>query len=186
MSKVITFSRAFPLYHPRAGEPTYFVEKVWKSLNITEQNLHKFLPFVEAYNEVTINTPVKNLVKFSDLNPKHHTIRAGHRWKAGDYFSPRVWSGKPYNSKQIQFAPDIKIKKVWDFQIIRERDGILTWYSMTLNGKIFHSQFHTAAEIWTNDGLTYNEFCDWFKMDSAKKDLHFDGQVICWSDSIEY
>jgi hypothetical protein len=175
--KVITFSRVFPSYHPRAGEQTGFIHKIWKSIGRPHSNF--------VYPE--LHTQWINYDGVAEsIAPKHHTIRAGHRWKAGDYFSPRVWSGKPYNSKQIQFAPDIKIKKVWDFQIIRERDGILTWYSMTLNGKIFHSQFHTAAEIWTNDGLTYNEFCDWFKMDSAKKDLHFDGQVICWSDSIEY
>lgn len=33
MSKVITFSRTFPAYHPRKGEPTYFVEKFWTSIN---------------------------------------------------------------------------------------------------------------------------------------------------------
>jgi hypothetical protein len=28
MSKVLTFSRVFPSYHPKAGHPTYFVEKM--------------------------------------------------------------------------------------------------------------------------------------------------------------
>jgi hypothetical protein len=32
MAKVITFSRFFPAYHPRKGEPTYFVEKIWAHL----------------------------------------------------------------------------------------------------------------------------------------------------------
>lgn len=36
---------------------------------------------------------------------KHHTIRAGNRFKTGDYFSPRVWSGSPYNSKQLNMRP---------------------------------------------------------------------------------
>jgi hypothetical protein len=32
MSRVITFSRVFPSYHPRKGEATFFVESVLKSL----------------------------------------------------------------------------------------------------------------------------------------------------------
>lgn len=32
MAKVITFSRTFPSYHPKAGQPTYFVEKFYNSL----------------------------------------------------------------------------------------------------------------------------------------------------------
>jgi hypothetical protein len=30
MSRVLTFSRVFPAYHPKAGQPTGFVEKIWK------------------------------------------------------------------------------------------------------------------------------------------------------------
>lgn len=32
MSRVITFSRFFPKTHPKAGNPTFFVEKFWKGL----------------------------------------------------------------------------------------------------------------------------------------------------------
>lgn len=32
MAKVITFSRVFPSYHPKAGQPTYFVEAIYKAL----------------------------------------------------------------------------------------------------------------------------------------------------------
>jgi hypothetical protein len=100
MSRVITFSRYFPAHHPRCGESTYFVEKIWASLETS------FLD--QLADEDRIFNPRLSLDVFA---PKHHTIRAGHRFKAGDWFSPRVWSGKPYNSKQIQFAPDIQVKK---------------------------------------------------------------------------
>jgi hypothetical protein len=49
--KVITFSRTYPSYHPKAGQPTYFVEKVWSSLDklgfpklnsISEDLVHSF------------------------------------------------------------------------------------------------------------------------------------------------
>ena len=32
MAKVITVSQKFPDSHPKAGQPTHFVEKIWSSL----------------------------------------------------------------------------------------------------------------------------------------------------------
>lgn len=32
MSKVITFSRVFPAYHPKKGQPTYFIEKIYAGI----------------------------------------------------------------------------------------------------------------------------------------------------------
>ena len=32
MAKVITVSQKFPASHPKAGQPTHFVEKIWCSL----------------------------------------------------------------------------------------------------------------------------------------------------------
>ena len=34
MARIITFSRTFPAYHPKAGEPTYFVEMILNDLGI--------------------------------------------------------------------------------------------------------------------------------------------------------
>lgn len=96
---------------------------------------------------------------------KWHTIRLGHRFKEGEYFSPRVWSGKPYNSKQIVLAPDVMVKKVWSF------------YKDPWQWKIPG----TVEELSKNDGLSLVDFLDWF--DSKKP---FDGQIICWSDKIQY
>jgi hypothetical protein len=176
MSRVITFSRVFPSYHPRAGEPTYFVEKVWNSiaydLNIYAEQ------FPIPYKELGID-----FSKIKDTDQKHHTIRAGHQWKVGDKFSPRVWSGISYNSKQITFAPDIEIKKLWNLKIVRQTDGILQSYEIMINDKWFVAP---GIEIWTNDGLTYNDFCDWFRMDKAKKEVHFTGQILCWNENINY
>lgn len=112
-----------------------------------------------------LNSLTKDFVSY-----KHHTIRAGHRWKAGDWFSPRVWSGKPYRSKMIQFAPDIQIKKVWDF----ECDGLDGWY---MNGSQFN--YTWSLQLAMNDGLTLADMQEWFNKP-------FDGQIISWCDSIEY
>lgn len=162
MSKVITFSRVFPSYHPRKGEPTYFVEKVVKSLH-----------WERRY------PPVDNRSDFDSdiyLNciPKHHTIRAGHRWKVGDKFSPRVWSGKPYASKQITFAPDIEIKKVWDFELTFDD---LFYISNELYA---YSSSHDALEtLSANDGLEQADLLNWFNEP-------FEGQIICWNENINY
>lgn len=178
MSKVITFSRTYPSYHPRAGEPTYFVEQIWSGLfsNIPQQYRQPF----EDYNDYKKSI----LWSYRTHGIKHHTIRAGHRWKAGDWFSPRVWgdninpkSGKkgPYHSNQITFAPDIQIKKVWDFDI-SGHDG-----KFFIDGSPFTSRGMLVTEIANNDGLTPEDFKAWFKHPKP-----FSGQIICWSDQINY
>lgn len=76
MSKVITFSRVFPSDHPRKGEPTFFVEKLYNSL-YGRNNLKGYPP------GIFIDDSIRDI--------KVHTIRSGHRWKVGDKFSP-FWS----------------------------------------------------------------------------------------------
>lgn len=170
MSKVITFSRVFPSYHPKAGQPTYFVEKIWKSIN-------------EA-SVKHLDVPDISLHTFFECEPKHHTIRAINPkskkpriWKAGDWFSPRVWSGEPYNSKMIQFAPDIQIKKVWDF----ETDGCDFYINGNLAAYASSPSEMFLANLAANDGLQEQDLLDWFQF---PKD--FTGQIICWNETIEY
>lgn len=170
MAKVIIFSRTFPSYHPRKGEPTYFVEKILKGLPHTG---------MQEPNGIEID-----LGMIIEAHTKYHTIRAGHRWKEGDWFSPKVWgddinpkSGRkgPYHSKQIQFAPDIQIKKVWDFEI-SGNDGKFFIYQSPFTSKgIF------VNEVANNDGLTVDDFKSWFRYPN-----HFDGQIICWNENINY
>jgi hypothetical protein len=166
--KVITFSRVFPSYHPRAGEQTGFIHKIWKSIGRPHSNF--------VYPE--LHTQWINYDGVAEsIAPKHHTIRAGHRWKAGDYFSPRVWSGKPYNSKQIQFAPDIQIKKVWDFSIIL---GAICVADYHMNGEC-EGHHELVERLAMNDGLSTNDLIEWVKYPKP-----FNGQIICWNESIEY
>jgi len=156
MSRVIVFSRVFPAKHLKAGEPTFFIEKIWQSLGINH---------LQIYEEFG-----------GDIEPKHHTIRAGNRWKVGDKFSPRVWSGKPYCSKQIEICDDIEIKKVWDFEITK--GGYLL-----VNGKSINAS--QSILIANNDALSWSEFESWFGIFS-KKFKGFKGQIICWNDDVEY
>ena len=182
MSKVITFSRVFPAYHPKKGQPTFFVEKIWQSFGINPLFPSPSLSIHNTHLPYDIVHLVgDDLVYLHEYDPKHHTIRAGNRWKVGDKFSPRVWSGKPYNSKQIIIAPDIEIKKIWDFEIKKCEDGF--W--IEFGSHYIHEQFDVRDTVLPmlakNDGLTYTDLLHWFKFPKP-----FKGQIICWNENIEY
>lgn len=171
MSKVITFSTSFPSYHPRRGAGTYFVEKILNSIqdfSMVTNELCESQGFLLG-RERFIETRIK--MGFS----KHHTIRKGNRWKAGEKFSPRIWSCKPYNSKQIIFAPDIEIKKIFDFEI---QDGL---FMIDGNLYAYSSSTELLDKLAGNDGLSQPDLLDWFKYPS-----HFRGQIICWNDEVKY
>ena len=173
MSKVRTFSQVFPSYHPRKGEPTHFVEKIWKGLYPDDPDEalfnHECSAIWSVYKEI-----------YLDITPKFHTIRAGHHFKPGDWFSPRVWSGKPYNSKQIIIAPDIQVKNVWDF------DAEGTDFYLSGNHQFVGEGFD-FSEVEKNDGLGPTELFDWICLTpDYKKSNIFSGQIICWNENIEY
>lgn len=164
MSRVITFSRTFPTYHPRKGQETFFVEKIWTAL----QKYDNFYPnqWVNKYPILMDLFMNPDVISFPS---KLHTIRAGHRWKAGDVFSPRVWSSKPYASPQLTIAPDITINRVVTF----EMDGAFIKVAGRLYGMRGSSDIEPIA---TNDGLSIEDFQDWFNKPV------FDGQILIWSD----
>ena len=173
--RVITFSRQFPVSHPKKGEPTFFPESIINGLG-----LH-----VEYIQRQKFDWMSDFALSLND--PKFHTIRAGNRWKVGDWFSPRVWSGKPYASKQIQFASDIQIKKIWEFEFINS----------TYNGEFGHDKGrwflidnivisdYERGLLAKNDGLDEDDFIDWFKCHPKKKET-FKGQILCWNENINY
>lgn len=173
MSRVITFSRFFPASHPKTGEPTYFVEKIW--LSLVDCGFISMSKVVELSKTTGIGDMDIYTLRKSNLSPKGHTIRTGNRWKVGDKFSPRVWSGKPYKSKQIQFAPDIEIKKIWEFST-----GGELFY---LNGKQFDV---TSSDAPTNDGLSTDDFLSWFDTHPKNKGEEFSGEIISWNELICY
>ncbi len=185
--RVITFSRFFPAYHPRKGEETHFVEKIWKGLWDNEPS--SYIPFDGYWQRYDEAFPTGETFKAENNihshYPKSHTIRAGNRWKVGDKFSPRVWgddinpkSGKKgaYQSKQIEIAPPIEIKKIWTFEIGTTGTYALNEdYSISLTAK-------QVIEIAKNDGLHVNDFFAWFE--KSKKPFY--GQIICWNENINY
>jgi hypothetical protein len=157
MSKTILFSRYFPKGHPKEGKETEFIEKIW------ENN------FVERTNEVLLKLEFLNFTRH-EFKPKVHTIRNGNRWEAGDKFSPRVWSGKPYCSKQITICGDLEVKKVYNFCVDEYND----WY---INNRKLGSI--ERIDLAINDGLLYEDMLSWFSKP-------FLGQIICWSNDVNY
>ncbi len=161
MAKVITFSTKFPSYHPKMGQPTYFVEKVLKSIDPRKQ--------INVWGRTDLT--YIDSIALHGCSPKHHTIRASNRWKVGDMFSPRIWSGKPYRSKQIQFAPDIEVKKVWAVEV--DINGVFS-----LDGKYIDV---TSGGFAPNDGLSDDDLLNWFPVGKV-----FKGQAICWDENVKY
>lgn len=170
MPRVITFSRTFPSYHPRAGEPTHFVEKVVGGL-VARNVMGCGTELIKSLRDSNLLSIGAMATLPDNLCYKHHTIRAGHRWREGDFFSPRVWTGKPYASPQSQFAPNIQIKKIWDVEF--DGDGCLWIYSDKEKGP------GVLRRVAKNDGLSLTDLIAWFNKP-------FTGQIICWNESINY
>jgi hypothetical protein len=172
MAKVLPFSRYFPAYHPRAGQPTHFVEKLWNAHNPTMGGLTHFLPYedhVKTLNHSRVSYDVVNaflnsLYLHKSIFGKVHTIRAGKRWKTGDMASLRVWSGKPYASKQIIIMPDIFIPRVADIEINKRR-------KITIDGKLIDID-SVLNVLANNDGLSRIDMMHWFNK------VPFSGQII--------
>lgn len=155
------FARVFPATHPRKGELTRFPEKIWAGLADRTDHVMDHIDFGSYPMDFHI---------YYNAVPKYHTIRAGDRWKVGDWFTPRIWSGKPYNSKTIIFGPPLEVKKVWDIEICISSN-------IFIDGK----EFCACNRLADNDGLSISDFRDWFPLGKT-----LDGQIICWNDKIEY
>lgn len=169
---VITFSRVFPSYHPRKGEPTFFVEQI---LNAIAPKKSNGIVDMDLLSD-EVKSVVNDFVLLAGTDKKSHTIRSGHRWKAGQKFSPRVWTGKPYNSSQLEIAPPIEIKKIFNFEM--DLCGV---YSV--NGKYLDEL--QCPLLAKNDGLTEDDMFHWF-MPNYDKPKKFIGQIICWNPEIKY
>lgn len=170
MSKVIILSRNYPSYHPRVQQKTLFVEKFLKAF----EHEKWYADHIYKLGQILGYDYVDSMLQVCDsVPPKYHTIRGGKRWKVGDTFSPRIWSGIPYRSPMITIAPDITIEKTFDFEIIHAGCVYVDDKNMWADGNI--------EELAKNDGLEVKDLLEWFKFPTE-----FDGQIICWNKKIQY
>ncbi len=165
MPKVIIFSTTFPAHHPLAGSPTYFVDQFLNSLNRWPQ----------AENKTVINAELISTIYFGNtLHCKHHTIRQGQRFKVGEFFSPRIWSGKPYASKQITICSPVRIEQIYNIEF----DGQAFYIESNI------CKYPTVLKLASADGfLPYYDFLDAF---TSWFTAPFKGQIICWNKDIKY
>jgi hypothetical protein len=131
---------------------------------------------------------------------KKHTIRSSkYRWKAGDKFSPRIWTGKPYRSPQQELSCGVlTVVNTWDI-LIKPHDYshfpliYLSRANVEVNDKgslyvhlcsFFGSNCRNIGrqcerQLAMNDGLSLDDFFAWFT-------LPFKGQIICWDKDLNY
>lgn len=104
---------------------------------------------------------------------KRHTIRGNYKlWEKrfkkineGEaILSIRAWDGKPYNSKQTELLKLDRTNGIGIEKIIF--DDYL--YSCLINGKRFSV---TSEMIAQNDGLTIDDFGEWFKGYDLSKEM---------------
>lgn len=146
---VLTVSRVFPTTHKRKGEETGFISKIFAAIKPNED--------------------------FNDLiDPKIHTVRANYElWKKrieqvqkGEaILSIRYWSGKPYNSKQVEICQLDKDSGIGVQKIELDPFGV--------NYKIDDGKwiFDNGHELAKNDGLSLEDFKEWFRKYNLSKPM---------------
>lgn len=133
---VLTVSEKFPIYHPKAGEPTDFVKKIARM-----EKIHTIRANYELWKK-----------RADKINAKKAIL------------SVRVWTGKPYQSKQ---------REVFVFEGIgvqRIEPTILGWFIDSVDSNV------TVSELAKNDGLYREDFTAWFEKwpwDEPKAIIHF-------------
>lgn len=159
---VLTVSRTFPKTHKKAGESTQFIEKIIENGNIDlriPNNSAEFLNWTRRNYE-----------------PKIHTIRSNYPlWDkrikevqdGKAVLSLRYWSGKPYNSKQVEFARLDKDSGVGIQDLIFLNRNILDPI-IAINSNCLELDI---TDLCKNDGLTPDDFMEWFKKYDLSKPM---------------
>lgn len=166
---ILMISKTFPATHPRRGKKTFFKEKIQRNCVGGRHHHISFDPFT------------LNVHDFPD--PKLHTIRLNYElWKkraekinAGEaVLSLRQWSGSPYNyardgSKQVEF---MRLEKI-GIESIKIISGPLAPGLPKCTGVFVGGSIKNIHEVAKNDGLSVDDFCNWFKKDIDGCVIHF-------------
>lgn len=157
---ILAFSRKFPW-----GEPTFFKEKI-------------LLPYKDQLPAVLAFRPI-NLQFDITMPPKLHSIREGHRWKAGMLLH-MAYGIRSKNYEQFNIGVPA-LQKVVSVQAViinpkmrtvKINQGRNSWRTLYL-------QSEAQREFIVNDGFANaSEFWRWF-------DTPFSGEIIHWTN-LEY
>ena len=137
---ILMLSKRFPVNHPKAGQPTFFRDKILASVFHNQEYWQKL-----------------------------HTIRANYLlWEkrikevreGKAILSLRQWADKPYRSKTQEIvrltASDGVGIQILEFD--KDRDGMVSWNFFDIDGK-----YPSLEDVALNDGLTLEEWKAWFK-----------------------
>lgn len=147
---VITLSRVFPTTHSRKGQPTGFKEKLASGCK-----LHTIRGNFDQWNAI-----------------------AEKMQRGGYCLSIRQWSGRPYNSPQVEIAhldQPIGIQRI-ELHYHSENDTI----TACIDGREWIDA--DCYEIAKNDGLNTTDFKEWFFGRHPKGDKVFHGVIIHFTD----
>ena len=144
----MTVSKAFPKTHFRSGQNTNFVYSIQSLFTLEQKKIHT----------IRANYPLwKN--------------RIDEIQKGNAILSLRYWSDKPYNSKQVEFMQLDKNSGIGVQKIIIKDWFRELYYSFQIDDRFFPGkglaytswrEFY-AKLIAKKDGLTFDQFKDWFK-----------------------
>lgn len=152
-------SRTFPSTHKRKGEKTWFVVKIISSLGM-------------------FNDKLRNATRAFRIIPKLHTIRSNYElWEkrikkvqeGNAVIELFYWSGKPYNSKQIVFATLDKDSGCGVQELIFLNNDITQ--ANIQNTELDEFECEDYKYIAQNDGLSIQDFKDWFKSYDLSKPM---------------
>lgn len=161
---VIMLSQTFPANHPRRGEETKFKQQI--------------------INAIFVNQGWNKIAAYPELGDKRHTIRANYDlWKKridevqrGEAcLSLRQWEGKPYRSKQIEFArltnqDGVGIQQVNINLDCYDAHKSVDWFIPNPK-KVNEFYWFNGTAIAYNDGLLIQDWVNWFKDYDLSKPL---------------
>lgn len=143
---IITLSKVFPVTHSRRGEYTLFKEKLCRGKKI--HSIRGNFPLWKKYEE---------------------------KIKKGEFIlSVREWSGKPYNSKQVEIMEFSRIS-VQPIEIFYHADDKMI--TAKIDGK--ELSYRECYLIAKNDGFSSTwDFIEWLFGKDPKEHKKFYGCII--------
>lgn len=176
---ILQFSTVFPEGKGMlSGMKTGFVERIILGLVY----FNKCTP--SAASEL-LKIPITDVFRLISKSAcKIHTIRKDekNRWIPDVDIHFQIWSGRPYHSRGIRFAPIIKVKSVQRIDIVKVARVSTPFTCMTskgtfqvmVNGRCLEKK--EIKLLVRNDGFNNEEeFFNWF-------DTDFSGKIIHWTE----
>lgn len=148
----LILSQVFPSTHPRAGEPTYFMEKLHNALADADMSP---MPYYTPSPDTKLHTIRAN---YDLWYKRFEKIASGEAC-----LSVRQWLGKPYSkgSKQVEI---VRLTREHGIGIQKLNFG---WHNSVqipvIEGWYMYGEFGSKGELAKNDGLGINDWMSWFK-----------------------